>query len=156
MNSNALEVLNLVVKDCINKHEGGEVFFDNLDENIRKINIVDVLLEKIKEDCVFVVSGKFGRYFYQTYSNKFAILVVNGSLRKSDSKVEICDIFDFYGGVNDRDFIFIDDSFYSGKTRNKINEFLERFRSKIIHSYVVYDGSLIKQENVTSLYRYHQ
>ena len=60
-----------------------------------------------------------------------------------------------YGNKNIKVY-FLDDSLYSGKTRNKINDKLkEVFDIEITHTYVVYDGSLNKEDNVTSMFRYH-
>ena len=54
------------------------------------------------------------------------------------------------------DFILFDDSFYSGTTRNKIEEALKEIRQgcKIIQTVYIYDGG--KDPNVTSLYKYYK
>ncbi len=53
--------------------------------------------------------------------------------------------------------ILFDDSFYSGTTRDKIENKLKTIHSeaKIIGTYVVYDGSIAKQYTVYSMFRYH-
>jgi len=58
------------------------------------------------------------------------------------------------GGCS-RDFILLDDSFYSGQTRNLIQAELERHGGRIVHTYVVYDGSRNRDPEVTGMYRYY-
>ena len=54
------------------------------------------------------------------------------------------------------DFILFDDSFYSGTTRDKIEEALKEIRQgcKIIQTVYIYDSG--KDPNVTSLYKYYK
>lgn len=47
-----------------------------------------------------------------------------------------------------------DDSFYSGGTKNKIEDFLKKWNSRIIRTYVIYDGSKEKQNDLKYIYRY--
>jgi len=72
-------------------------------------------------------------------------------LRKGES---IIDLSPF--NVYNKNFIFIDDSFYSGKTRNCIDAELQKYDSKIIRTIVCYDGSKEKDDTVSSLYRYYK
>lgn len=154
-----MELLNKIVKDCLAQHEGGEKFFDYLDENIRvNMNILDLLSVKFLLGNDFdkiVVSGKFGRMFANYYMNDLytddaKIIMVNGGLRKDEPIDDLSHL-----NIKGKKFIFVDDSFYSGKTRNVIKAEIERLGGKLIQTYVVYDGSKEKDKTVRSLYRYY-
>ncbi len=54
-----------------------------------------------------------------------------------------------------RDFVLLDDSFYSGKTRGLIRDELERQGGRLVHTYVIYDGCRGRDPEVTGLYRYY-
>lgn len=149
--------LDELVKEMLEAHTGGEVFFDHLDEAIRTDNtIIDTLLNKIPniEDKKIIVSGGFG-LFFRDYLKLLkikpkALIWVRGGLRNGHKP----EIWNYY--LKNQEFVFIDDSFYSGRTRNVINDYLAQENAKIVDTYVVYDGSHIKEENVYSLYRYHK
>ena len=57
--------------------------------------------------------------------------------------------------IRGNDFIFVDDSYYSGTTRDIINAELNKYGGKITRTFVVYDGSKEKDDSVFSLYRYY-
>lgn len=155
-----MELINRMVAECIRQHKGGEKFFDYLDENIRnELSILDELIIKIannfRSDINFIVSGRFGKVFINYYSQEFRlnddqIIVVNGGLRKG---VKIDDLS--YLDLKDKNFVFVDDSFYSGKTRNAIKNEIDRLGGKLVKTYVVYDGSKVKDNEVESLFRYY-
>lgn len=152
-----------IVKEMLETHIGGEVFFDHLDEAVRNnCAIVDSLIESIPqlEDKKIILSGKFGKFFLSylellDIKTKKAILV-RGGLRKSEDNSDILGIL--FDGCDEiyEEFIFIDDSYYSGKTRDAIAIQLSKLKSRIVDTYVVYDGSKTKDENVHSLYRYYK
>lgn len=146
-----------IVKQMLETHVGGEVFFDHLDDTIRNDKlIIDELINIVPEftDKNIIVSGSFGRLFFDYIKllslYPKSIVWVNGGLRKN-AKVE----YDLCNYKN-KEFIFIDDSYYSGKTRNTIEDSLNKHNSCITETYVVYDGSEEKNENVKSLYRYYK
>lgn len=149
-----LDIFN-IVKECILEHNGGEKFFDALDERIRDEKTLlrgimsNVIFSKLKFDYI-IVSGKFGKEFktFCEYPN-YKVFLINGSLRK-DGKV-----FTKFNENMKGKYIFIDDSFYSGTTRNKVMEFLENNHCQLISTFVFYDGSKSKLENVNSFYRYY-
>lgn len=77
--------------------------------------------------------------------------MVNGGIR-SGAKVEI-DKF-----PSNTNCVFLDDSFYSGTTRDSIIKSLQRCGSYVLSdSYVIYDGSKTvgKDTNVHSMFRYY-
>ena len=132
-----------MVNDLLIKYVGGETFFDALDEEIR-IN---------DEFEGFIVSGKFGKRFKDFYLNNYhpnkEVLVCNGALRKGN------DIgLDNYD-LNNKKYIFLDDSFWSGKTRDVVQKYIEENNGIFLKSYVFYDGNKEKSQNVESFYRYY-
>lgn len=150
--------LDKVVRDMLETHQGGEIFFNHLDEAIRNnLPIIDSLMNLIPfiKDKNIIVSGNFGRFFV-SYLNLIGLKVktlicVQGGLRLGNEV-----IFYDIDMVKNKDFIFIDDSFYSGKTRNAIEKELNNYNSKISMTYVAYDGSINFDKNVISLYRYYK
>lgn len=150
--------LDKVVRDMLETHQGGEIFFNHLDEAIRNnLPIIDSLMNLIPfiKDKNIIVSGNFGRFFV-SYLNLIGLKVktlicVQGGLRLGNEV-----IFYDIDMVKNKDFIFIDDSFYSGKTRNAIEKELNKYNSKINMTYVAYDGSINFDKKVISLYRYYK
>lgn len=59
--------------------------------------------------------------------------------------------------LNCKEYVFIDDSYYSGKTMKGIEKALQNINpnAKIIKTFVVYDGSKSKNNDVISLFRYY-
>lgn len=143
----------------LEEYEGGEQFFDNLDANIQHETIIYRLLDLIPaKHRNIIVSGKFGRFFSNWYNSEIdygvtldKIIAVEGGLRKG-IKLNLDYMSNFIRG---KEFIFIDDSFYSGKTRDAVKSEIERHSGKLANTYVVYDGSKEKDGTVHSLYRYY-
>ena len=155
--------VNEQIVELLKKHpEGGEKFFDALDLMIRSdISILDSFTHFIENDLVnsdkisVILTGHFGRAFvnfkYDWLRNNFSdFVLVNGGIR-SGANVEIDRLPDKYNCV------FIDDSFYSGTTRDKIMEALGH-NYECMYSYVIYDGSKHYgiQSNVYSMFRYYE
>lgn len=121
------EMIN-VVNTFLNEYVGGEEFYDALDEQIRINDVwlyamIALVTENEKFDKI-IVSGNFGRRFknfVEEKLNNFSldVVVANGSLRKGNSiGLENMDF-------NGQKFIFIDDSFWAGRTRNVIKNYIE-------------------------------
>lgn len=148
--------INALVNEMILKHEGGELFFDNLDKNLCNKNYMSLIFKKACEEYdnfTPISSGTFGLYFsnYLFNSGLFSINV-NGGLRKGK---KIISLEPFGNKIQDQLFIFFDDSFYLGRTRNAVQEELHKYGGKLIATYVCYDGSKEKDSTVHSLYRYY-
>lgn len=150
-----------LVNECLSQHKGGEKFFDAIDEKLRNDNLlitmmIGKVLEKENFDYI-IVSGNFGKVFKDFCLNHIGksfsdiVIVVNGGLRNNN------DVEPFYKeyDINDKNLIFIDDSYYLGRTRDKIKESIESNGGKLICSYVFYDGSKIKDNTIHSFYRYY-
>ena len=147
-----------IIQNLLDTHKGGEKYFDNFDAEMLKEENLDIVLSIFEpyKGTNIAVSGKFGSYALELYKKGIieckTIIRFNGGLRKGFIK-EI----EYIGDHNwaGKGFVFIDDSFYRGRTRNRINQFLNVANSRIVHTSVVYDGSIEKDEKVTSLFRYH-
>lgn len=141
----------------LKKHKGGEKFFGALDEMVRNdIDILEDFRNTIppEHDQGLILSGQFGQVFYQTYKNQLPfreLILVNGGIRTGKMVVL---------GVSEltcESYVFADDSFYSGKTRDGIEQALKDInpQAKITGTYVIYDGSRIKHDSVYSMFRYY-
>lgn len=168
-----MKKLNEIVKEMLDNHGGGQTFFDNLDAEIRENNdLIRVFLDEYVYEYIdtsedypdtIIVSGRFGRALQQYGLEEelrrelhIRLIVVNGGLRKGEP------IDDFKEFVNNYhmsmchgNYIFIDDSFYSGKTRDVVKDKIESYNGTLLHTIVLYDGSIKKDDNVTSMYRYY-
>ena len=157
--------INDLVKKMIEEHKGGTAFFEALDENIKKNeNLIEQLFSSLMmktkywvDDVIIIVSGEFGLHFnnYLIENNHTGsdvyIMIVNGNLRHG----EIMSLEPFKDTIKNDKFIFFDDSFYKGRTRDKIKTELEKWGGELVTTVVCYDGSYDKDEDVHSLYRYY-
>lgn len=155
-----------IVNECLDKYKGGEGYFtelDNMIKNNETLMVLFLLYAVQDSNCYDVIlSGGIGiKYLKLQLENKIPsyinLMIVNGSLRNGEeitggimSNLEIIPE-DLY----DQQIIFIDDSFYSGKTHNKIETFLRSRGTKIYKTYVFYDGCKSEYNDVVSLYRYY-
>lgn len=150
-----------IVHECLIEHEGGEKFFDAIDEKLRNDTLlISMMINKVLENENFdfiITSGKFGHVFkdyckkYMSLNFNNKVIVVNGSLRKGDRVIDYSNKYN----VCNKKVVFIDDSYYLGRTRDKIKASLEENKGTLISTYVFYDGSKIKDESVHSFYRYY-
>lgn len=152
--------INNQVEICLKEHVGGEIFFDNLDEKLRNDEVLlSMILNKVKENESFdyiIVSGNFGsmfKVFIDTYHQNLSskIIAVNGGLRNGEKLVAFWTDYN----ITAKRIIFIDDSFYLGRTRDKIAQAIKEQDGTLTNTYVFYDGSKEKEENVHSFYRYY-
>ena len=128
--------LNIIIKDLLKEHpEGGEKFFDALDLLIRGDSdilsmFLDFVMNNLSENITYgvVLSGKFGCVLYNNYGyilSKYfdgGIILTNGGIRKGEPA---------YLGVTElscTNYVFLDDSYYSGKTKSGIEEALKKYR----------------------------
>lgn len=151
-----------IVQKCIDSHGGGEEYFNELDDLIK--NDEDFLmsyLTHISQSSVknIIVSGGIGykiavlKHKYSWFLEGYNIEYVNGSLRKglpiqySNWKLD---------SYKNQPFIFVDDSYYSGKTLRIVKTYIEEVLGGYLQdSYVFYDGSEDNLDDVVSLYRYY-
>lgn len=155
-----------MVNECLDKYKGGEGYFNELDGMIKNNETLMVLflLYAVNDSGVrnVILSGEIGlKYLKLQLENKIPnfinLMIVNGGLRKdkeiTGGIMSGCEVIP--ESLTDKLIIFIDDSFYSGKTKNKIEDFLRSRGSSIFITYVFYDGSKEKYGSVESLYRYY-
>ena len=139
-------------------------------KNPQNKDIIIKLFEKIYSDFGtnfnLVISGGFG-YLIMFMLKKDeikcggTILQVSGGLtshftdmNKIKKSKEVI-IQKQTGDIDNKDFIFVDDSFYSGTTGVSIDHFLKKHSSRILKTYVIYDGNDTKSSDRVSLYRYY-
>ena len=149
------------VNICLDKYSGGESYFTELDRLIKNDSelLIDFIETTIKESGIknVVISGEIGRIYYQLKQNRrlkqdIMLCILPGGLRfehQEDFSPEYCEI-----EAEGKDFIFIDDSYYSGKTVRVVQKWMKDHGGKVVKSYVFYDGSYEKRDDVVSLYRY--
>lgn len=147
-----------IVSDLLLKYKGGKEFFDALDDKIKDVSLNKEIIRQLmkgKSNSHIISSGEFGDLLYKLWkAGEFkckSMVVVNGKILTGDLPV-----FSWYPkeNIEDKEYIFIDDSYFSGKTATRINDFLKKFNSKIKYVQVVYDGSKKKNKDVKSFYRY--
>lgn len=152
--------LDNIVKGLIDKHHGGRKFFDELDAAIKDIVNEDMLIALLKGSTneYICTSGEFGNKIYTLWKNKKikckGIVVFNGKMSTLDLGVQKWYPEDF--DLQNKEFIYIDDSYFSGGTANKINSFLQEKNSKLKSISVIYDGCKEKKKYVRSFFRYYK
>ena len=155
--------LNYKIAEILKQHEGGEEFFDALDTMVRGdmdilhtfLNFVYSELEHTREYSL-ILSGQFGNAIMSIYGvklfNDFSdVILVEGGLRSG--KIPTI----FRQNFTKTKFILLDDSFYSGTTKDAIERSLKMVDSQagIVKTFVIYDGSKIKKNNLYSMFRYY-
>lgn len=143
------------VQKCLETHVGGEAYFNELDAAIKSDeNLLRSFINRIIEETNchnFVISGEIGTIYSKLYSHDdIHLLLLPGGLRH-DKEIP-CNIGIIYEEMG---FVFVDDSYYSGKTLNAVKKYIESTGAKIIANYVFYDGSRENKDNVKSIYRYY-
>lgn len=140
------------VNDCLEKYIGGEIFFDELDKTVKfDKEILEYFIQKVKKeykDIRTIASGEFGLCLHN-YNFPVDILV-QGGLRKGN---KISDLSNFI--EKGKKYLFLDDSYFSGRTAQIIKEEIERNESIFLGCYVIYDGSHFAMHPIKSLYRYY-
>ena len=155
--------LNEKIVETLKQHPEGEAFFDALDAMVRgDMDILSAFISfaesKIIDpiDKTLVLTGQFGIALMNIYGEKLRkmfrdVILINGGIRSGQEPII------YRESLMSPKCVMFDDSFYSGTTRDKIENKLKTIHSeaKIIGTYVVYDGSISKQYTVYSMFRYH-
>lgn len=145
-----------IVLEGINLYGGGELFFSYIDHRFRNYAIVEQLLTLAEDHENVVISGNFGRFLIEYYKiatrNRFKnVTWVHGKLRMNKLVVPQ----EQQQLLRGKEWVLIDDSFFSGTTRDKIAKVISEYGGEFVKTFVVYDGSPEKDESVISLYRYY-
>ena len=163
--------LNYLVKEMIAKHTGGREFYDALDKAVQSEEYFEYFRKLYQlcqtdghwlEDHHGIASGNFGVALHNWLRGKpwgerpsdwdFGLLLTPGGLRYGNGEVNLGS---FAKQIKNKKFVFFDDSFFSGTTRDTIADALTRYGGELVHSFIVYDGSRKEDPKVTSLYRYY-
>lgn len=151
--------LDNIVNNLLKQHRGGRAFFDALDQAIKDVTSYDMVLALLKGNTNewIVSSGEFGDNIYKLWKeNKFkckGVLVFNGKMQTY--KIGVTGWYPKDFDLNNKQFIFIDDSLFSGSTFRKVDNFLREYNSKIKSVSVIYDGSREKNKMIKSFFRYY-
>lgn len=149
-----------IIQDLLLKHKGGREFFNALDESIKSITNRDMMLALLRGNSneYIASSGEFGDSIYQLWKDgKFkckGVVVFNGKMQTNKIGVNSWYPTDF--NLENKKFLYVDDSYFSGSTARKINDFLQDFNSNIKGVSVIYDGSKEKSKFVKSFFRYYK
>jgi len=154
------------IENLLRTYTRGIPFFDKLDESIQNESfyqniLMPFILEHFPdliENYTIVVSGGFGRWRVNSNDllNKnscIKLLLVNGGLRNRRAEVDNLDYL--HDEIINHHFILLDDSFYSGNTRNSIQHEIERQGGFFDGTIIAYDGAKRKEEKVWGVYRYY-
>ncbi len=147
------------IGDLLKREVGGRPFFNSLDKLIKEDP--DVLREITKdlENEYLVASGDFGDNLFNLWENKGikckGVLVFNGKIVTKKKGINYYYPEDF--DIDNKEFIFVDDSYFSGRTFREVEKYLsEEHKSSIKEIRVGYDGSKEKDPKIKSLYRYYE
>jgi hypothetical protein len=141
-----------LVERMLEEHGGGEAYFDNLDSNLRNPWVFRALTESawaMFGPALVVVSGKFGEAYRRWANAEFIrdpVIVLSGGVRKGGA----INAPEYVGGVK-MSLVFIDDSYYQGRTYLAVREALGE---RVLGAFVAYDGSPEPHPDVYSLYRW--
>ena len=144
------------VNELLEQYIGGQIFFTELDKAVKfDREVLEVLVAEAHNlglDHTFctIASGEIGLAMHNL--GVPIDYLVPGGLRHDPSKINL---EPFSDKIKGKKFIFIDDSYFSGKTVVVVKEEIERLGGIFVGTLVAYDGSKTKEENVWSLYRYY-
>lgn len=144
------------VDTLLEKYIGGQIFFTELDKAVKfDIQILTDLINAVSDtfgtsNTVTISSGEIGLAMHN-YGLPVDILVPGG-LRFDPEKINLKP---FTHILADKNVIFIDDSYFSGRTLTVVKEEVERCGGTFAGALVAYDGSKMKDPLVKSLYRYY-
>ena len=163
--------LDQIIQELLVRYVGGVPFFDNLDaawRSPRGWTVVQHLLaragvqpcpdaprpfEKTFPGAGPVSTGRFGMFLHNAFG--VGLTLVTGGLRTTAPMDDLWYVRQKLERGQGRDFILLDDSFFSGRTRDLIRAELERQGGRLVHTYVVYDGGRERDPGVSALYRYY-
>ena len=157
-------IIEEAVVQHIRAYGGGTAYFTAMDQWIRHylFPFVQVLVPEVKPkshvSLNVVVSGRFGRAFVNicnyldiTFDN---LIILRGDLRGDEPADDLT-----YLGIHHQQpyevYVFIDDTFYSGKTRKRVAAALGSIGARLACTRVVYDGCPAQAPDVESIFRYY-
>lgn len=142
------------VNKLLEQYIGGQIFFTELDKAVKfDAKILSDLTNKVIELHPYsrtIASGEIGLAMHNL--GVHVDFLVPGGLRHDPSKINLAP---FTGQIKGQKFVFIDDSYFSGRTALVVKEEIERLGGIFVGSVVAYDGAKEKDPTVNSLYRYY-
>ena len=147
------------VNTLLEQYIGGQIFFTELDKAVKfDIKILTQLMGSVYEfyndrkhrHVLTIASGEIGLAMHNMGIS--VDFLVPGGLRFDPSKINLEPFADTIEG---REFVFVDDSYFSGRTVAVVREEIERLGGHFLGTFVAYDGSKIKEPDVHALYRYY-
>lgn len=160
-----IEMMRKTVKeyaaDCSKVYEGGEEYFNEIDKKIKGnkdllLSYIQIAVDQTGCKNIILSGGMFEAVcnaIKDGRKTEWNLYKISGNLRSYKCSFKCPPDFAFL--YRDKDFVFVDDSFYSGKTYEQVKSFIESADGRLIAEYVFYDGSKDKRENIHSLYRYY-
>jgi len=142
-------LINNIVDSILLKYKEGQDFFSNLDLSFRNKKVMDILLASVPDKYKIITSGSFGRKLSKIYPHKVTLLLP-GNLRHMLKY----DLIKQRKQIKKQDYIFLDDSYYSGRTVNVVRKALEEQQGNLVKTYVLYDGKKTKDKDIKYFYRY--
>jgi hypothetical protein len=168
---NSKSKMKSIVDNALISKIGGNEYFNSIDSSIKlpqNIDMIQTIFDNMKNTYNFnlILTGGFGEWIlYMIKKGKIKVpnnlILVNGSLRNKNNKLnklttgKDVDIIYKKHDLDNQNFLLFDDSYYSGSTKNSIDKYLKKYNSKIIKTYVLYDGNNKIDKNRLSLYRYY-
>lgn len=157
--------LNEKIGVILKQHKEGEEFFNALDFMIKGDRSIlgdflsffmnDAGKRLNLEETGLIVSGGFGNAIMTMYGDRLTenfgeVIVTNGGIRLGNEAAI------FKDKLFCKNWIFIDDSYYLGRTKAGISVALRKIRpdASLYETYVIYDGSMGRADKVKSMYRY--
>ena len=157
--------LNEKIGVILKQHKEGEEFFNALDfmvkgdrsilEDFLSFFMNDAGKRLNLEETGLIVSGGFGNAIMTMYGDRLTknfgeVIVTNGGIRLGNEAAI------FKDRLFCKNWIFIDDSYYLGRTKAGISVALRKIRpdASLYETYVTYDGRMGRADKVKSMYRY--
>lgn len=146
-----------MVVDLLDKFEGGPLFFLNLDKQIKDPKNEDIIIELLsgcKNEWV-CSSGEFGEIVFDLWmEGKIkckGVVYFNGKIVEKRSGIHTWTPKEFI--FKGKEFIYVDDSYFSGRTSDMVDNFLKDNGAKLKDIYVIYNGSS-RNKNIKSFFSY--
>jgi len=152
-----MEKIFSIVEECLDKYKRGNKYFHEIDNKIKNDEeILGEILNRVGSQ-VIILSGEFGFNmldYIMKQKRHYSYIYLSGSPRRNKD-VEIY-AMNYYGGKRDnKKAIFLDDTYFSGRTFYYMKGFIEgKFNLKLDMAVVGYDGHSHKLNHLQSLYRY--
>jgi len=159
--------MNNKVTELLRAHICAQGYFSANDEKTKDDVIFNHLVQAIisflavreipPNTIGIILSGKFAELFLKSKESKDLFDVVSIMVGVEDkNNLDLSTNPFLTNNTVPKNWIFIDDSYYAGSIRDRIKDALHEVGLKLVHTYVIFDGSLFSDENISSLYNYYE